>query len=357
MNLIKTLLLICIVTLVLGLQSCKKDESNPVIPEITNGVFIVNEGAFGSGNSSISYLSLVTGTMSNNLFENVNGFPLGDVAQSMFIYNGRAYVIVNNSQKVEVLNASDFTSITTISGLQGPRYMVAKNNKGYISDWFSNTIVVIDLTTNAIIKSIPAGNGPEQMEIAGDVLFVTNVGGFDSDSTLSVINLITDTNVGTLPVGTNPNSIKLDKNNKLWVLCGGSTGPDFTGGTADDIAGSLWKINPVTFSTEQHFEMNTAMHPLKLQTSGSKNELYFLAGLDGYTGKIMKLDVGTTNLNPVTFSTKEFYGLGVDPISGIVYGAWVPGFTQNGSIFRYSSNAILVDSMQVGIAPNSFTFN
>ena len=351
----RTVFLITFLSLVI--VSCKKDNDDAPTPEITNGVFIVNEGSFGSGNSSISYMSLATGVMTNDLFQNVNGFPLGDVAQSMTLHNGLAYVIVNNSQKVEVLNKTDFTSIATISGLQGPRYLVAKGNKGYVSDWFANEVVVIDLLTNNITKHIPVGNGPEQMAIVGDVLFVTNVGGFGNDSTVSVINLLTETNVGTIEVGVNPNSVQLDANGKLWVLCGGSTGPDFTGGTADDIAGELWKINPVTFAPELKFNMNTSMHPIKLQKNGTSTELYFLAGSDGYTGKIMKMDINTTVLNPALFGNKDFYGLGIDPVSGIVYGAWVPGFTQNGSVYRYSAAGLLMDFNEVGIAPNWFVFN
>jgi len=354
----KILKLLILATVPLLFNSCKDDDDNNIpTPDITNGVFIVNEGSFGAGNGSISYLSLTTGVMTNNLFENVNGFPLGDVAQSMTLHSGYAYVIVNNSQKVEVLKSSDFTSLHTIGGLQGPRYMVASGNKGYISDWFANEVKVIDLTSHTIIKSIPVENGPEQMVIVGNVLFVTNVGGFGNDSTVSILNLTTETNAGTLQVGTNPNSIITDANGKLWVLCGGSTGPDYIGGTADDISGSLWKINPQTFTTELHFEMASSMHPVKLQTNGTKTELYFLAGSDGYTGKIMKMDVNSTTLNPVLFGNKDFYGLGIDPTSGIVYGAQVPSFTQNGYIFRYNVGATLVDSIEVGIAPNWFTFN
>lgn len=354
----KILKLIILITVPFLFNSCKDDDDKSVpSPVITNGVFIVNEGSFGAGNASVSYLSLASGVMTNNLFENVNGFPLGDVAQSMTIHNGHAYVLVNNSQKVEVLNSTDFTSLHTIGGLQGPRYMVASGTKGYISDWFANEIKVIDLTSHTITKSISAGNGPEQMTIVGNVLFVTNVGGFGNDSTVSIINLTSETNAGTIQVGTNPNSIVTDANGKLWVLCTGSTGPDYIGGTADDIAGSLWKINAQTFAVELHFPMASSMHPVKLQTNGTKTELYFLAGIDAYTGKIMKMDVNSTILNPLLFANKDFYGLGIDPNSGIVYGAQVPGFTQNGHIFRYTMTASLVDSMEVGIAPNWFTFN
>lgn len=295
--------------------------------------------------------------MTNDLFEKVNGFPLGDLAQSMTIYNNKGYIIVNNSQKVEVVNMNNFSNTQTITGLQGPRSIVAKGNKGYISDWFSNQVVVIDLSTNAITNTIQVGTGPEQMAIVGNALFVTNVGGFGSDSTVSVINLLTETNAGTIQVGTNPNSIQLDVNGKLWILCAGSTGPDFIGGTADDIAGSLWKINPLTFTVETTFSMMSSDHPIKLQIDGSGDTLFYLSGINGYTGKIIKQEVNQTTFTNTVIIQKEFYGLGIDPISGILYGAFVPGFTQNGYIFRYATNHALLDSAEVGVAPNGFAFN
>ncbi|MBL0342421.1 MAG: hypothetical protein IPP71_16850 [Bacteroidetes bacterium] len=296
----------------------------------------------------MSYLSLANGVITNNLFENVNGFPLGDIAQSMMLHNNKGFIIVNNSQKVEVVNSNDFTSQHTIGGLQGPRYMVGKGNKGYISDWFSNSIAVVELNSNTISKNISTGNGPEQMAIVENVLFVTNVGGFGNDSTVSVINLLTEANVGTIQGGINPNSIQLDANGKLWVLCGGSTGPDYIGGTADDIAGSLWKINPLTFAIEQEFTMSSSTHPVKLQINGNRTDLFYLSGSDGYSGKIMKISANSSSFNAVPIINKDFYGLGIDPVSGVIYGAFVPGFSQNGYVFRYTIAATLVDSMLEG---------
>ncbi len=340
------------------MSACKKDESAKTTPANTsNGIFVINEGAFGAANGSVTYISLNSGVVTENLFETVNGFPLGDIVQSMTIHNNKGYIIVNNSQKVEVVNSNDFTGIQTIGGLQGPRFFVANGTKGYISDWFSNSIAVVDLNTNAITNNIAVGNGPEQMKIVNNALFVTNVGGFGNDSTVSIINLLTETNIGTVQVGINPNSIQKDINGKLWVLCGGSTGPDYIGGTADDIQGSLWQINPATFQVEQQFTMAFSSHPLKLQINGTGDELFYLSGMDGYTGKVMKFPVNASTLPIQPSINKDFYGLGIDPLTGGILGAYVPGFSQNGFVFRYNSTAILMDSIMVGVAPNSFVFN
>jgi len=344
--------------LTVSLFACKKDDNNSPAPGLSvSGVFVVNEGAFGSGNGSISYYDLETGSMNDNIFEAINGFPLGDVAQSMTIHQSKAYLVVNASKKIEVVDVTTFLSMATITGFEGPRYIITKGAKGYVSDWFSNEIKVVDLNSNTIVKSIATGTGPEQMLIKNNKLFVVNVVGWGNDSTVTVINTDTETAIGTIQVGLNPNSVRIDNNGKLWVLCGGSTGPDYIGGTSDDIAGSLWRINPESMAIELHLALNSYDHPSKLQTSSSGSDLYYLNGTDGYNGKIMKMSSNSTNAPVLPLTNKNFYGLGIDPVSGYVYGGFSPGFSQDGYIFRYTGNFILIDSIQAGIGPGQFVFN
>jgi hypothetical protein len=44
-------------------------------------------------------------------------------------------------------------------------------------------------------------------------------------------------------------------NGKVWVLCSGWYGLDYTGGTSDDVAGRLVRINPSTNTIETEFIM------------------------------------------------------------------------------------------------------
>ncbi len=350
--------LIAFLTAATLFTSCDEEIDEPTIPVVINttGVFVMNEGTFGSGNSSISFLNVITNQMSNNVFESINGFPLGDVGQSMTIHRGIGYLVVNNSQKIEVVNATDFTSIATITGFQSPRHMVGVGSKGYVCDWFANAVVIVDLNSNTITGSIPVGNGPEKAVVAGTKLFVVNVGGFGSDSTVSVIDLNTDQVINTITVGVNPNSIVLDPIGKLWILCGGSTGPDYVGGTADDTKGSLWKINSFNYDVEKQLNMGQFDHPVKLQLNKNTSDLFYLLGNDGYTGKIIRTNIVQPQVSTIPYINRSFYGLGIDVNSGIIYGAYVPGFSQNGYVLRYNTSAVLIDSLETGIAPNGFTF-
>src|SRR5688500_3555288 len=107
--------LLPLVCITLILSSCEKDEPEDDTPVVINttGIFVVNEGGFNAGNSSISFLNVITNVMTNNVFESVNGFPLGDVAQSMTLHKGKGYAVVNNSAKIEVVNATNFVSLAT----------------------------------------------------------------------------------------------------------------------------------------------------------------------------------------------------------------------------------------------------
>src|SRR6478609_285942 len=82
-------------------SSCKREpeEPIPVQQSYIGGVYVVCEGNYGSGNSTISFYN--KGTVANDIFKAANGRPIGDQAQSITIYKDKAYVLVQNSGKIE----------------------------------------------------------------------------------------------------------------------------------------------------------------------------------------------------------------------------------------------------------------
>ena len=99
------------------------------------------------GNGSISFLNSDSGTFSLDLYQAANNLPLGDVVQSISLFDNRAFIAVNNSQKMEVVSLQNFKRLATINGLSSPRYFVGNGNKGYISDWISNKVYVLNLNS------------------------------------------------------------------------------------------------------------------------------------------------------------------------------------------------------------------
>ena len=87
------------------ITSCEDDNNQPA-GEFENGTFVVNEGNFQDADGTISFINPNDGVVKQDLFGSVNnGLALGDVVQSMTIDEDHAYVVVNNSNKIEVVNA------------------------------------------------------------------------------------------------------------------------------------------------------------------------------------------------------------------------------------------------------------
>ncbi len=74
---------------------------------------IISEGQFGYGTGSMTTLSK-DGEYINDVFRTINKRPLGDVPQSVTRIGDNYYIPVNNSKKVEVINAKTFQSVETM---------------------------------------------------------------------------------------------------------------------------------------------------------------------------------------------------------------------------------------------------
>lgn len=343
--------------LTLVMQSCKKDDPQPTTITAAgayeSGVFVACQGPFSTGSGTVSFYNRSTGAVSNDIFQSANTFPLGNIVQSVNIYNGKGYAVVNNAGKIEVVTANDFKSVGTITGLNSPRYFLGITSaKAYVSEWGTTVgaVRVIDLSNNSISSTINVGNGAENMVMVNSNVFITNSGGFGNDSTVTVINSTTDAVVTTINVGPNPGSIKVDANGKIWVLCGGQWNSGFS---TLEKTGKLVRINPSNYSIEQTFTFSsTSSMPSSLAINSAKNKLFY-----SYEGKVYEQDITAANLSTTGFIDRSFYGLGVDPSNDYLYAADAGNFSSNGKVIRYnSSTGSKVDSFAVGIIPGDFFF-
>ncbi|MGB1318877.1 MAG: DUF5074 domain-containing protein, partial [Flavobacteriales bacterium] len=162
-----------------GTCECPDGFSGPncEISTFENGVFVLNEGNFNGGNASLSFYNKNTSMLSNGVFTSVNTIPLGDVAQSMEIRDGKGYIVVNNSGKIEVVNLSDLSSAGTITGLSSPRYITfISNTKAYVSDLFSGTISSFNPQTLAVSGGVSVNGQVEQMVVVDGSVIAAGAG-------------------------------------------------------------------------------------------------------------------------------------------------------------------------------------
>ena len=296
------------------------------------------------------FRSLIESKIYIHIFQEINDRSLGDIPQSMYIMESLGFIVINNSAKVEVINMNDFRSVTTISGFSTPRHFLPVSDSiAYVSDMFSGLISVVSLDNYTITKTIETGMSTEQMIIIDNEVFVANWSGGNK---ILVINPIIDEIIDSIEVIIEPNSMVMDKNQKLWVLC--------SGGYLKEMPAIL-RIDPATREKEKTFRFSVLeSSPSHLCINGSGDTLYFLnnAGLPARRG-IFQMSVSDLEIpsEPLVQTEKLFYTIGIDPENGIIYAADAVDYQQKGKVFRYLPDAALKDSFDVDIIPGSFVFN
>ncbi len=334
--------------------SCSNDDDAPIVPkgDYENGILVVHEGNFGQGNASVSFVTFDLNTVENDVFNNVNGDLLGDTAQSISFNGDLAYIVLNVSNKIEIVNRYTFESVATIdTGLNNPRYIAFYDGKGYVTNWGDGTnvnddyVAVIDLSTNTLASTIiSVEEGPEEIVVSGNTIYVAHQGGFGQNNKISIINGPFNALDKTITVGDVPNSLQLDSSGNLWVLCGGK--PSWTG---DETGGQLFKIN-TTDNTFTSMDFGGTEHPNFL--SFENGSIYYYLG-----GSVYKMD-GTATALPTSaeITGLSFYNMTVH--DGILYGVDAKDFTSNGSLTSYDlSTNSETNTATVNIIPGGIYFN
>ena len=323
------------------LASCSNDdaiEKDVPLGAYDNGILVLNEGNFGTPNASVSYISNDFSVV-NDLFgiENSNK-KMGDVAQSMSFFEDKAFIVLNNSNVVEVVNRYTFKSIATISGnLKGPRYSVVLNGKLYVTN--NKTLSVFDAKTFAYIQTIAIGKTAEKIVTATGKLYIMN-GAFGSGNAVTVVNPSSNNAISTIAVANVINSIE-EKNGSVYVLCSNADGS------------KLFKIN-TNADTATAIESTTLKKALNMDIDGDK--IYYTAGTNVYAMALTAITFSETPLFSVTDNSwSTFYGFSV--IDGKIYSADANAFTAAGIVKIYSSTGTELKTVTVGMGPNSFYAN
>jgi DNA-binding beta-propeller fold protein YncE len=314
------------------------------------GVFVLNEGNFMQGNGSISFCPLKNDSIVNDIFYSANQLPTGDVIQSMVILANEAWIVANNSGKVEVVDLATFKQKASISGFSSPRYLLpVSDDVIYLSDLYTPQVYILNLKTRQVLDSIAVQKPVERMLKIGSKVFMlnwTSYGGY-TNNTLLVINTQTHTVVDSLIIAKEPNSMVVDKEGKLWVLC--------SGGFLHEEPAALVRIDPEALSIEKTMvfqDMDAS--PSQLCINAMADTLYFL-NKDVFR---MQFAEGLLPELPFVKATHNlFYGLGVCPSNSHVYVSDAIDYQQNGLVYRYSPKGELIYKIKAGIIPASFIFN
>jgi len=329
--------------------SCSDEPVETVFFDLnsTNGVFIACEGNFMYGNSSLSFYNAETKKVTNQLFYARNNTPLGDVAQSLALYNNTLFIVTNNSGKIFAVDPETVAFKGVITGLTSPRYIhFLSDEKAYVSDLYANHISIINPESFEVTGKIELGNHTsEQMVQIGNRVFVTS---WSFDEYLLVIDAETDKLLNEIKVPFQPKELQVDVNGKLWILSQGST----EGFSQVEKAPSLSRFDPVTQTIEQIYRFQQGDLPTSLEINGNGDTLFFI-----HQG-VNKMAIDSRHLpdSAFIFPRKLFYSLGLNSNNDELYISDAIDYTQNAMIYRYTAQGVLLDSFPVGINPSDFLF-
>lgn len=329
------------------LPGCKKDDPDTkptgVLPN--NAVLVINEGNYTFGNASITLYDPATEEVTENVFTANTGRPLGDVAQSVTVVNDTAYFVVNNSGKIEVLDLTALTEVATIVGLTSPRYFLPLGDgRAYVSDIYSNTVHIVDLSSFSVTGSITLSGWTEQMVLAGNKAYICN---YDS-LRVEVIDITTDTKLKHIDLNAPASSISIDGNGDIWVLAE----KDLKGNTA-----KLARIDTATVDLNGSLAFGSNESPSDLTLAPDGETFYFL--MDGVRKFSTNNMPSSTTEMPVLIADngRTLYALGINKAGDRVYVADALDYNQKGTVLVYDASSYMeTTSFKAGIIPGGFLF-
>ncbi len=329
-----------------GVQT--QDPGNPEKPDSNQrSILVINEGTFNKGNASLGIYYPQTDTFRSAVFETNTGRPLGDVFQSVSFARNQAFLVINNSSKIEVLDSSTLKSTGAIKGLPSPRYMQPlSDGRAYVTNFTQSgksEITIVNHNTLKIVGKIPTAGWTGDPAMAAGKVWVPEV----KKGWILVVNPGKDVITDTLKLRPEVKKVVRDAEGKLWAMA--------NGGINNSAQPVLYRIDPqnIQISRKLGFQSKSPS-PGNLTLNGSKDTVY-------YTRKgIFRLSIGASDLpvNPVVpANNRSFYGLGIAPATGIIYASDAFDFVRRGKVFRFEpENGGLINEFEAGIIPADFVF-
>ena len=322
-------------------------EYEETIPEITyqNGLLITNEGNFGSPNADVTFITKDLSLMQNDIYKaNNNKENLGDVLQTMVLNGDKAYLLLNNSNKIQIVDRYSFKKAGEITAqLNNPRYMAIANGNLYVSnDKYNGAkfVNVYKLSDNSFVKKIDFASTStvERVVEAGGNIFVQNAS-YGFGNTITKINTTTNAIEGTpTPMPNGDITKTITYNSNVYVIAQG---------TADSY---IYQINPAG-SIVKTTTLTGIANATNLQIDGGR--FYFTS-----SNKVYSMDMNATAAptNPIITAVDggaNFTLYGFSVIDGRIFTSDVKGFTQPSEITVYTTGGTVISKFTAGMGATS----
>lgn len=367
------------VILLLGAaQGCREDDviyiPETIVtgdPEFTSvsGFYLLNEGNMGSNKASLDYYDYGTATYFRDIYASTNpDVPkeLGDVGNHLGIYGSKLWAVINCSNKVEVMRASDARRIGQVN-IPNCRYIVFDGGYAYVTSYAGPVqigpehaqlgyVARIDTATLQETGRVITGYQPDGMAIADGKLYVANSGGYmvpNYENTLSVIDLGAFRETERIEIAKNLHRVVCDRYGQLWITS----------------RGDYYGTEPSLTCYDTRKRRITARLPLGVSDySLCGDSLYYVSTQWSYETMRNEVEYGIVDVRLrekvsdgfITDGTESRiklpYGVAVNPVSRDIFVTDARNYVNPGWLHCYSPEGVLRWSVRTGDIPAHIVF-
>lgn len=347
-------LLLLLFFLALASTACTSDDTPPpLIVTYDEGVLIVNEGNFFSGDGEISHYNPETGEVTNHLYQTVNGVVLAAYIEQVRVFGDHAYIVDSNmgGAKVVAVDKATFREVARVEEVEIPRDVAVAGNKIFIADWGNydeegnytnpNSFVAVADLDGSIIKRITVSSRPQSMVFYNGNIYVICEDGRE------IIKI-------------NPDALEIVARRNLEV-----TPKDlFIRGEQLVIYGTsgdqlqLDVVNPVDLSsTKRTFDIPNSSR-LVLDNQGQAWVLTSAYSDDySYTDNaVITVSITGAGTPKTIYEARNLRGIGIDEANGRLYIADDNGIQGNGTVVITDEEGVEITKLNAGRVPSKFYF-
>lgn len=226
---IKVLSLSLLCAAAFSLTSCDKSEvDNTVIePYKPFNAYIVNNGAWGQNNGTISALTDRGTDLAKieDIYYTANAKGIGDAQDAYYTTSadgkeGRIFVTSTTSDKITILSAEGKELYTRKLNRTEPRYITGEGENVYFTA-YNGKLYKMNKNTYALTDSVEVGATPEALTIANGKIYVA-LSNYNMDGNgkyLAVVDLTTFKKTKNIEVALNPYNQMISVGNKVFFVC------------------------------------------------------------------------------------------------------------------------------------------
>ncbi|WP_353137093.1 DUF5074 domain-containing protein [Pseudopedobacter sp.] len=347
-------------------SSCKKDKTEPqFLGEITDtkGIYILNEGNMGGGNSTITYYDITTGNTITDYYKQVNGTNLGESANDLKQYGSKMYCVVSGKQSekssfVDVIDIATGKSLKRIpfngeTGGYMPRYITFYKNKAYVSR-YDGVVSRIDTTSLTVDGNLQLKNGDinaealEGLAVANGKLYVAGSSHYLYENSLEdkvvVVDLTTFTETKRISVSDNPAKIVAAENGDLLVT---------SLGIYLESEPALTKISSTTDAVAETYEYSVGALAMYKNNAYIAKDWAMVFPFDITTGTL-----GASFVTNVNVSIVSPYGITVNGFDeSVVIADAISYSSTEGKVYVFDKDGKVKYNFKSAQGPQSAVFN